>query len=101
MAQGGPGECAQARCHLLYAIDSVFWPNDEDNSNARQELSSLKKLWRGDATWSTQKKVLGWLLDTIELTMSLPMERVEKVLAAMDTFLLGRSKPLHGGGIAC
>jgi hypothetical protein len=35
----------------------------------------LKKLLLGDACWTTKKKILGWILDTLAMTITLPENR--------------------------
>ena len=44
--------------HLFCAIDELFRPNTKDDT-AREEPISLKNLRKGNATWITQKVVLG------------------------------------------
>jgi hypothetical protein len=48
----------------LHAIDAVLRPLDSSDSAMRKEPTSVKKLQQGDAYWSTQKRILGWELDT-------------------------------------
>ena len=62
---------------LFQALDKVFRPVDDDDTKFRQEPASLKKLRKGDARWTTVKVILGWLLDSIEKTISLPDHRAE------------------------
>lgn len=64
---------------LLHAIDLVFRPLDSQDPPARTHIPSLKKLLQGDAYLSTRKIVLGWLLDTIRQTLSLPPHRLERL----------------------
>ena len=44
----------------------------------------MKKLRKGDARWSTSKIILGWLLDTIQKTISLPEHRAARLLEILD-----------------
>ena len=71
--------CRRVRCILLTAIDDVFRPNDPDDSPARREPVSLKKLRQGDCSWGTIKLVLGWVIDTINMTIHLPSHRVDRL----------------------
>jgi len=65
---------------LLHAIDSVFRPNNfYDDEFCCEPVVSLKKLRKGDCSWSTIKKVLGWIIDTVAMTMQLPPHRQERL----------------------
>lgn len=86
VAQGGVDDCMQVRRHLFHAINAVFWPNGLGDGSAWQEMNSLKKLRQGDAAWSIHKKVLGWLHDTVAMTVSLLAMRAIKVHAALEEF---------------
>ena len=57
---------------LLHAIDDVFRPLDQADSPFRREPVSLKKLKKGDCSWSTVKEVLGWVINTVDMTIHLP-----------------------------
>jgi len=52
-------DAAQLHSHvksiILHAIDDVFHPLDDDDNPFRRELVSLKKLEKGDCSWSTIK----------------------------------------------
>ena len=41
---------------------------------------STKKLLKGDVDWETCKVILGWVIDTVALTLMLPPHQVAKVL---------------------
>lgn len=70
---------------LLNAIDDVFRPNDANDSPARREPVSLKKLQQGDCSWGTIKAVLGWIIDTENMTIHLPEHRVKRLLEILDS----------------
>jgi hypothetical protein len=57
---------------LLHAIDDVFRPLSPSDPPERHEPVSLKKLRAGDCSWGTVKLVLGWIIDTENLTLRLP-----------------------------
>ena len=57
--------------HLSRAINELFRQNNKDEI-AREEPISLKKLRKGDATWSTKKVILGWKIDTVKQVLNLP-----------------------------
>jgi hypothetical protein len=73
--QGGPKRKLQLTRILLQSIDEIFRPLDADDSPFRQEPSSVKKMKKGDAAWETRKLILGWIIDTILMTLELPDHR--------------------------
>ena len=85
LCQGGPSFRAQARRHIFATIDRVFRPNDELDAQ-RQEPNSRKKLAKGDAAWTTRKRMLGWIIDTVRMTMTLPQSRREKIEKLLALF---------------
>eukprot|EP00536_Pseudo-nitzschia_multiseries_P012239 jgi/Psemu1/31438/gm1.31438_g len=64
---------------LFPSLDKVFRPLDASDTPFRQEPASLKKMLQGDATWTTKKVILGWLIDSINKTISLPPHRVARL----------------------
>ena len=64
---------------LMHAIDDVFRPLDSNDSPFRRQPISLKKLEKGDCSWSTIKVILGWIIDTVSMTIQLPPHRVERL----------------------
>ena len=64
---------------LLHAIDDVFRPLDSTDSPFRRQPASLKKLDKGDCSWSTVKVILGWIIDTVSMTIHLPPHRIERL----------------------
>ena len=74
-----PHNKERVRNTLLHAVDSVFRPSDfRDNYDRRQPVS-IKKLQQGDLSWSTCKKILGWIVDTVSMTISLPPHRQQRL----------------------
>ena len=78
LAQGKSNR-QRVRLHLFHAVDSVFRPNDYYDILARREPISLSKLRKGDCSWSTIKTILGWVLNTVARTISLPLHRQERL----------------------
>ena len=68
---------------LMHAIDGVLRPLDKWDSPFRREVISIKKLLKGDCSWHTYKVVLGWLIDTVSMSISLPAHRVERLAAIL------------------
>ena len=71
---------------IFHALDLILWPLNQDNSAFRQEVLSLKKLDKGNCTWSTQKLILGWLIDTAALTITLPLHQAEQLKDILHSF---------------
>lgn len=88
--QGGPRRLQQCRRRLFHCIDRVLRPLSADDPDTRQEPSSLKKLGKGDACLTTRKVMLGWLIDTVAETISLPPRRLQRLHDMLDS--LPRSK---------
>jgi hypothetical protein len=39
---------------------------------------------KGDATWATQKVILGWTIDIIDMTVELPAHRIQRLFDIFD-----------------
>ena len=74
LGQGGPRRMGALRRHLLHSIDSVLAKPDVSD-DMRNEAVSLKKMKKGDGSWSTRKELLGWIVDTVRQTLELPPHR--------------------------
>ena len=85
LCQGNLERLRRARTVIFDSIDEVFRPVDQEDSPFRREPISLKKLDKGDCTWSTLKEVLGWILDTVNHTITLPPHRVEKLYTILNS----------------
>ena len=88
-AQGNRDQLTRVRRILFHAIDSVFRPLDAEDTEHRQEPISVKKLLKGDCYWSTLKTVLGWIIDTVKMTIQLPQHRVDRLAEILASI------PLH------
>lgn len=64
----------------LLAIAEVLRPRTPDDPPHRKDPASIKKMSKGDAQWSTWKRVLGWDIDTVSETLHLPPHRLERLL---------------------
>ena len=76
----------RVRRHTYHAIDEVFRRND-DLDHGRKEPISQKKLLKGDDFWSTQKTILGWVINTVTKTVHLPQHRQERLLTLLRTMV--------------
>ena len=79
LCQGSNNEKSRVRQHLLHSVDRIFRPNDAMDNEYRREPVSIKKLNQGDLSWSTEKKILGWVIDTGSMTINLPPHRAERL----------------------
>ena len=80
----------RTRRTLFHAIDSVFRPNGPGDYH-RKEPNSRKKLLQGDAFWSTQKIILGWFIDTLAMTITLPQHRQDRLLELLQSTIQRKS----------
>ncbi len=73
---------------LLNAISSIFRqdPHPQDSSSRKQVISA-SKLAQGDGTWSTEKIILGWLINTASGTLALPPHKRDRLLELVTSFL--------------
>jgi hypothetical protein len=78
-AQGGTRRLQHVRRTLMQAIDDVFRPLETHDPVHRTEPISVKKLLDGDASWSTCKKILGWIIDSVAMTITLPPRRLQRL----------------------
>ena len=75
----------RVRRALMHAIDDVFRPLQVGDSEFRRQPVSMKKLLKGDCSWGTIKLVLGWIVDTVNMTIQLPPHRVERLWEILDS----------------
>ena len=71
--------CRRVRNVLMNAIDQVFRPLEKEDNPYRTEPISLKKLRKGDCSWETCKTVLGWIINTVDMTIKLPEHRIQRL----------------------
>ena len=84
LGQGDVKTLSKIRRTLLHTLDEVFRPLEPTDDAFRKEPASVKKLLGGDAYWATRKMLLGWIIDTMRLTLELPSHRKERLLAILD-----------------
>eukprot|EP00957_Ditylum_brightwellii_P201872 15327611-Ditylum_brightwellii.AAC.1 len=77
LVQGGPVQGQNAQRHLFHTIDCLFQPNNAANIT-RKEPNLLKKLHKGNTCWVTHQKLLGWVIDTLRLHLTLPQSCFKK-----------------------
>lgn len=84
-AQGTTEELRHVRRVLFHTLDDVLRPLSPSDSPYRKEPASVKKLLQGDAHWATRKLILGWILDTVKMTIELPPHRKERLQELLDS----------------
>ena len=57
----------------------------DGDSPFRREPVSLKNLRKGDCSWDTIKLVLGWIVDTVSMTIHLPPHRIEHIWEILNS----------------
>ena len=79
---------------LMHAIDDMFRPLDASDNQYRRQPVSVKKLMQGDYSWITIKLVLGWIIDSINMSIHLPphrLDRLSEILASIPITQCGTS----------
>ncbi len=71
---------------LLNAVDNVFCPVSAGDSPERRKPVSLKKLHASYCSWGTMKLILGWIIDMVKMTISLPPHRVARLADILSSF---------------
>ena len=69
--------------YLFTNIDCVFHPNNIHDT-VQQEPKSIKKLKKGDACFSTVKKILGWMVNSINKTIHITATQLAKVTSLLN-----------------
>ena len=76
LVQGPRNQRRHVRRTLLHALDKVFRPLDRQDTKQRKEVLSLKKLDAGDCSWSMCQALLRWIVESINMTITLPPNQV-------------------------
>lgn len=69
---------------LLHAIHAVFHDHTDSPHSA---VISHSKLHKGDATFSTQKPILGWDIDTHTITIAWPLQHLQNLHTLIHQFI--------------
>jgi hypothetical protein len=85
MCQGPTPRQNQVRRIILQSLDEVFRPLEPSDNPFRKEPASEKKLAQGDGFWETRKLVLGWIIDTVAMTIELPAHRRDRLRLILDS----------------
>jgi hypothetical protein len=92
MVQGSRCRRHHVKRILLHSLDKVFCKLEDMDDPRRQEPVLIKKMLKGDAAWETQKTVLGWMIDTVRMTVELPPHRIERLFELLDTVDPGQKR---------
>jgi hypothetical protein len=87
LVQGGTCTRRRVKHALLHTLDTVLRPLDSDDSVHRQEPASTKKMAKGESVWDTVKVILGWIINMLDITISLPdhrLARIHEILASIS-----------------
>ena len=87
LVQGGPSEWPKVRNHVFHSVDRFFQTNAPGEA-MRQDPKLIKKLKKGYMVFKFMKLVLGWIIDTLILTISLPTSQLQKLQAALEAIPL-------------
>jgi hypothetical protein len=71
----------------LHGIHSFFPPPAVSGHTGDKDPVSIKKLERGDAQWSADKEILGYMLDGKARTIHLPKDKATRILNELERVL--------------
>ena len=77
----------------MHCINAVFQPSNPADVPARKEPISVKKLGKGDASWQTHGRILGWDVNTLSKTLHLPEHRRTDILDRINRATNQRRTP--------
>jgi len=80
--------------NLLHAINDVL---QEPSDTNRRPVVSPSKIAKGDATFSTTKRLLGWGINTATMTITLPEHRMQGIKLQLQHILSCKrvSRPIY------
>jgi hypothetical protein len=76
LAAAQPPCALQVHRALFHAIDSIFYNHP---ASPRRQVISSSKLAKGDASWHHQQRILGWDVNTLDMTLQLPAHRLSRL----------------------
>ena len=84
LRQGPTHKHCNARWALFHAIYDVFRPLDDKDRDHQKEVLSLKKIDAEDFYWSNLQVLLGFIVNSINPTISLPPHRCDWLKEILD-----------------
>ena len=88
LLQGLTHERRNVRWTHFHTVNTIFIPLDGEDHNHRKEVSPLKNIDSGDCTWLTCQVLFGWIIDSVNITISLPPHSADRLKEIM------KKKPL-------
>ena len=79
LAQGPHHRRRYVRRTLFHALDKLSRPLDRQDTKHHKEVLLLKKLEAGDCSWSTCQTMLGWIVDSVNMKITLPPHHVARL----------------------
>ena len=83
LAQGGPSDRRRFCGYVRHAINRFFRTNAPGKST-RKDTKSIKKPNKGDVVWTSRKRVLGWFIKILGITIYLTTLWIQKLQAALE-----------------
>ena len=84
VVQGWPMEHTQMTLHLFLYIYELFQPQNSQYRSLEEHIH-LNKLDKGGVRWSTTNTVLGWVVNTINLVLTLPQAQTDKLSSDLES----------------
>ena len=91
---GSPQHLRKLSRAMLHAIHSVFPPPDI-TGHVGGDPVSIKKIEKGEGKWNTTQEILGWIIDGINYTITLPEKKQEKIIDQINRCLKMNKIPLN------
>ena len=86
LSQGYLRRRNQIRSLLFHAMEQIFQPPDALEPDHLRDSISTKKLLKDNGECDNNKPILGWLVDTITLTIQLPAHRSDHLHEILRVF---------------
>jgi hypothetical protein len=74
-------QCPRLKDTLRSALHNIQHIFHDSKDSPRRAVISQSKLSKGDASWATQKCILGWDINMVTNTLHLPLHRLEHITA--------------------
>ena len=84
ITQGNKARREEVKRALLHSLDDVLRPLSPTDLPTRQDPASLKNMKQDDSTWATQKNLLGWVIDSVRVTIHLPHHRFTRLTTVLQ-----------------
>ena len=85
LEQGPRHHRRHVRRTLFHTLDEVFRPLNRQDSKQRKEVLSIKNMDAGDCSWSTCQTLIGWIVDSINMTITLLLRQVARLKVILSS----------------